>query len=209
MVSGSTNTVGFEKLAEQFDDLESKIDEILEESLKSTGDEIVKEIVNILQAEKTSKGGTYDSRSSKYEPGGTNDSSSDNLHLATKDAWKREVSISDGEHQVSVTPKEAVDYRARKMNYGTSDIEPKGDTPMYFKVDSYTVVVSDQPERLEDEIYSERIQRQFDGEPQSIDGVEGNYYFQRAVILVVASNFLDRELSRRFRQAASEVGLDV
>jgi hypothetical protein len=196
---GVTGAEQFAEFADDVEDFKARVPDILDQATENTAERLITEITRELRQDTTSQGGTYDSRTSPYSPGGENDSSTDNFHITDRDAWKN-VKISNKERVVSPIP--AVADRARYIAFGTRDHEPDGDIPMYFKVNGVTIVLSDTPPKRggEDVPLGER----FEGEPTAVSGVESTMYFAKAIARIKAQGVLQRELNKAFVQALED-----
>ena len=111
------------------------------DALRKTADEFQSILTEQIRATETAKGGTLDSRTSPYEPGGENESSGSSLHISNKSAWTSEIV---GNEQITVYPKPEVLTRAQWLEYGTDGPEaPDNDEdPMYFYVNGIKVVMA-------------------------------------------------------------------
>jgi hypothetical protein len=200
----------FSEFADNCEEMKARVPNILQEATENTVKELRREIVKQIAKGSTSKGGTLDSRTSPYSPGGENESSTDNFHISDPEAWRIVGPASTGE-QVFVTlqPKVDVKDRAKAINYGTpgegasgggGTIEPDGETPFYFKYRGITIVVSDSPIENPDGSMNP-IENRFEGEPYSIDGVEPQNYWGKAFETIQSENVLQDELNKEFSQA--------
>lgn len=196
-MAGVSTGGDFEDLADDLEKLEDDVPEIINEAIEETAKDLREEVCNQVELKGKAQGGpaTFDSRTSGYDPGGENDSSDDGLHISEPSAWMAEVQKSS---QVGfVAPKPEVRDRAEYLNSGTADgIEPDGETPMYFQVYGYTIVVSSIPEeqRGEDIPLAER----FNGEPRSVDGVDETNYFTHAIKKIRDGNVFEDNLKEAF-----------
>jgi hypothetical protein len=205
MPSGDVETANaFEEFAENCDELRKLIPRVLQEATERTMRQLRTEVVKIIQDSETSKGGTLDSRTSPYSPGGENDSSTDNLHISDRSAWNIIGPNRTGEGvEARLEPKEAVSDRAWYINYGTDSHEPKNDEPYYFQYRNITIVVSNSPIETEDGSMKP-IHERFEGEPQSVDGVEEMGYWQQAIAKIKVEGIIDRELRKAFERALQD-----
>lgn len=207
----------FGEFAENTQGLADDVDRILEEALEEIATELIGSITRQLMRRDTEKGGTLDSRTSPYEPGGENSSSEDSYHISETSAWQYET-ISGSEPAVVVTPKPAVQDRAYWLDQGTKDHFPDGDNPMYFYVNGIKIVLT------EDDGYSGEDLRQLgvgsgrdnaarlneetpttgetnQGEPKAVSGVEPQNYFQAAVLALLVGDKIERALESAWEDA--------
>lgn len=126
----------FRDFAESVDDID--VDMAIHRGIKKSGEEYIDEVTARIKDAETNNGGTFDSRTSPYEPGGTNESSTDSYHISEQDAW---TSRAEGQKMVKIKPVPEVAQRAEYMEHGTKSHGPDGDTPMYFYVDGVMIVV--------------------------------------------------------------------
>lgn len=158
------------------------------DALRATLDDFVTALTKRIKASDTAKGGTLDSRTSPYEPGGENESSKSGLHISDKKSWVTETMGSDFG---VVYPHPEIRRRAEWMNYGTADHGPSEDTPMYFKVGGVRIVVAEKPERAspfyqsytEANAVSDNPQdaKFAFGEPKEVAGVEPQGFYEGAI----------------------------
>jgi|APHM01.1.fsa_nt_gi hypothetical protein len=206
MASLETND-DFDDFADNIKELEDGTDEIIREALDNIGERLVDYITDMVESEGKSTGtdATFDSRTSPYSPGGENDSSTDNRHLTDESGWI--VQKSAATKAVSVRPHPSTSDRAYYLAKGTTQPEPDGDTPMYFKLNGFTVVVSNMPQTdAEGNIIP--LETRFEGEPESVSGVDGTGYFGKAFGLLKSNDVVEEELEKAFNRKAAEVGLE-
>lgn len=186
----------FRDFAADIEELSHRVPDAIERALEETGEDLIREIRFKLQAGSTAKGGTLNSRTSPYWPGGSNDSTDDPYHLSDREAW---VSRAVGRNTLIVAPREAVQDRAKWLEYGTSDHGPVGDNPMYFWVAGTKIVV------WADDVASiEGAEGQEIGVPQpgEVEGVEPQMYFHKAVQEVQDKKYLTRNITKELRKEA-------
>jgi hypothetical protein len=196
----------FRDFAESIDDID--VDIAIHRGVKKSGEDYIDEVTARIKAAETDKGGTFDSRTSPYEPGGTNESSTDSYHISENDAWN---SRADGQKKVIVKPVPEVAKRAEYMEYGTSDHGPDGETPMYFYVDGVMIVVTEDFDKSEldasERIGADDIQdAAFTfGTPGTVDGVDEQKFFANAAHALDDNNVvvdnIEQELEREFEEA--------
>lgn len=160
----------FRDFADDIESLKSEVPSAIERGIEWTVEDFKEAVVENIQQKETTKGGTLDSRTSPYSPGGTNDSSTDSLHISEKEAWNHKKT---NQSQYRVFPDPQVRDRAVWMEFGTTDHGPDGDIPMYFQVGGLTIVVSDAPPDAS-------LEEQFRAEPGEVEGVESQLYFKEA-----------------------------
>jgi len=203
-MAGVSGAEQFAEFADDVEDFKARIPDILREATEETVKQLRREVVKNINQDSTSKGGTLDSRTSPYEPGGENDSSTDNFHISEPSAWRIVGPFNAGDEiQAFLQPKEDVSDRAYYIDQGTDSHSPDGDNPYYFNYNGITIVVSDAPVTDEggDTV---PISERFDAEPQAVDGVEEMNYFGRAIATIKAENVLQEELNKAFAQAVQE-----
>lgn len=181
---------------QKFRDFADDVEEInVTAAIKRAESESAKDFVDILTDEiegsSTTKGGTFDSRTSPYEPGGTNDSSDDSLHITDSNAWKT-VNFPD---RTVVSPKKEVETRVKFLNEGTRDHGPRGDAPMHYFFNGFHVVVHSAPDpdtssrkrdryreakAAADGPEEERAAEFRYGEPGEVSGVNAQNFLMRA-----------------------------
>lgn len=194
----------FGEFADDVDDLIDDIDTVLENAVEETARQLVVEITQQIKSYETDKGGTLDSRTSPYSPGGENDSSDDNYHISEPSAWNSTVRESgEDQYEVVVSPKEAVEDRATYLEGGTSDHGPDGDTPMYFNYNGVTIVVSDVPP-VDEDGNPVPISEQFDGNPREVSGIEPVNYFDQAVVNIKSRQVLENNIRIELQKAVTE-----
>lgn len=186
----------FRDFAEDVRDID--VEAAVERAVEQTADDYIDVLTSIIRRETTAKGGTFDSRTSPYEPGTTNDSSDDSLHISDPSGW---MSYKESESTVVVQPKPAVADRARMMEFGTPDHGPKGDTPMFFRLDGMTIVVTEEGEGLSDDA---PLGERFDQEPGEVEGVDAQNFFSRAYQNLVANQRLKKNLEDELEKEARE-----
>lgn len=184
----------FREFADDIEELRARVPSAIEDGIEDTAMQLKEKITEKIQKKGTSKGGTLDSRTSPYSPGGENDSSTDGLHIADESAWNhRKTQIG----QFRVFPNPKVRDRAKFIEYGTTDHGPDGEIPMYFDVGGMTIVMSDaHPEAS--------LGERFDAEPTEVEGVEPQRYFMEAVQELRAEDALRENIARRLQAAAQE-----
>jgi len=202
-MAGIEGAEQFAEFADKVEDLNSEVGGVTNTATKETGERLVEEITDQLKRDRTAKGGTYNSSegSSPYSPGGTNDSSTDNFHLTETNAWKNGGQPNGKVRTVS--PRPAVNDRAKYMAFGTRDHGPDGNMPMYFKVNGLTIVLSDTPATNEDGETVPLAER-FEGEPTEVSGVDSSMYFAKALGRIKAKGVLQKELNKAFAQALQD-----
>lgn len=181
---------------------------VLRAGIQDTIAELKREIVKNVDKATTSKGGTFDSRSSPYEPGGENDSG-DGHHLADVESWN-DYRQTFG---YVVQPAKSMEDRAYWMEEGTSDHGPNGDDPMYFYVGGSLVIMAEKPKRSSP-FYKPYIQQSaisgvegaaFNyGEPTTVDGVEAQHFMREAVNTLAQNRALERNIRRRWKVVLQE-----
>jgi hypothetical protein len=200
---GVEGAEGFREFADRIADLEAEAPQIIDKALRRTAREVRDEVIDAIERQQTSKGGTFDSRTSPYEPGGTNESSTDTYHISDKDAWLIAPTSTD---TIVVAPRPSVRKRAEYMNFGTPSHGPDGETPMYFQYNGVTIVLSETPVTDEEgEVIP--LGERFDDEPVEVDGVDRTNYFFIGLERVKRRNVLRKELKRAFEEALIESGL--
>lgn len=193
----------FDEFAENTRDFKDSVDDILKEAIYNTAEVLREYVVRELRRDGTSQGGTYDSRTSPYSPGGENESSDDSLHITEESAWNI---ARTGRTEVTFFPRQEVRQRARYIAFGTTDHGPSGEEPMYFNLNGVTVVLSDVPPIGEDG-ESVDLGERFEGEPIDVSGVEPTMFFAKAIAKVQAQGILQRELNKAFVKHLEASGL--
>jgi len=178
----------FEDLERDIEDLKGRTSGIASNTSEKMGEQMKKEVVNILSQESSAGGSSFDSRTSNYEPGGENDSTNSDIHLTetqdSKSAWKvtKQSAGQNGgsKHVFSVKPD--AEYRATVINYGTvgKDISPEEDTPMFFYASGNLIIIGPVPE---DASVSERfnIPESMQDRLRSVRGVQSVRYLSRGI----------------------------
>lgn len=216
----------FAEFANNIEHFKGLIPGILDDTCERVGNELLDRALAKLRGSTTSKGGTYDSDSSPYSPGGENLSTTKQGSLLDDDMWTvGRVGRGGGRVDWIVTPTPAISDRANIMEEGTvgADIFPDGDDPMYFRVYGKMVVVSttvteDATQSLgavadiDDDLAG--IDRrlayptQFDLDPIAVDGVEATWFFRDAYMEIEAENLMQSVLMEEFTKATIESDLD-
>lgn len=201
----------FEEFAEDVRSID--VDAAIERAVEATAEDYVDTLTGIIRRESTSKGGTLDSRTSPYSPGGTNDSSDDSLHISDNSGWE-----IDGEgKRVTVRPKEAVADRAKFLEKGTQAHGPADETPMHFYVNGLHIVVADKSDRSSPQyqpyiemsaVRSEEDARFTYGEPGEVEGVEAQNFFSRAAIRLRENRRFIENLKDELDKEVEEAGLN-
>jgi|APHM01.1.fsa_nt_gi hypothetical protein len=192
----------FDELERDIEGLQARTNGIASDSAEAMAEQMKRKVINIIKGASTSKGGTFNSDSSPYSPGGVNDSETGaNIHLTDEAAWRTTVKDSGGGQSGSSTyrflPIEDVEMRADMINRGTigKDITPNNNegNPMYFQYGSYTIIVSDvDPEAT--------TTARFEGDPKpgGVEGVEPLNFIDKGVaILRIQSRQIARGTFRR------------
>lgn len=181
MIEGTDD---FREFADDVRDID--VDAAIKRGIKQTADDYVDALTEIIEAESTSKGGTFDSRTSPYKPGTKNSSSDDSYHISESEAW---VTRMEGDETAVIHPRQEVADRARMMEFGTDDHGPDGETPMHFYLNGAHIVVADIPEDdtealnewFSADTYEEETRVLFnEGVPGEVEGVDANHFFLRA-----------------------------
>lgn len=208
-MAGIEGIEDFRRFSDDLRDLEARIPHVLRRTVQKTAMDIRDMAIANLRKSSTSQGGTFDSRTSPYSPGGTNDSSEDNFHLTDKSAWKVTRSVEgDGAAKAKLSPIPAVAERAKHIEYGTQDHGPNGDKPMYFTAYGQTIVVSDVPP-VDEDGEPNSLEEMFAGEPMEVSGVEQQNYLTRAISRAKAQDVMGQHLRENFAQAVHNSGVDV
>lgn len=211
-MAGVETNQDFANFADKLEDLSAEVPEILNNALDKTAKDLRREVCEQVKKEGSQYPGkaTFDSRTSPYEPGGTNDSSSDNLHLVDTNAWVAKT--VPAAKTAIVSPKNEVRDRAKYLAFGTTDHGPDGDKPMYFNVNGFTVIVGTFPldnldvDSIED-IDSVGASLQFASEPAEVSGVDSTMYFAKAIRNINRNNVLQENLEEAFREKIAEHNL--
>lgn len=184
----------FEDLERDIEDLKARTAGISDSTSKKMGEQMKEEVVNILSKETSATGSSFDSRTSKYEPGDprTNESASSktaDIHLTetqdSKSAWKvtKQSAGQNGGSRYLFSVKPDAAGRASAINDGTvgEDITPKRGTPMYFYASGNLVIVSpvdpDAPPRAR----FKRIRESVKDTLPSVRGIESVGYLERGI----------------------------
>lgn len=183
----------FREFADDVYTFRTTVPDAIEEGIEDTAKELKEIITEKIEKKQTTKGGTLNSRTSPYSPGGENDSSTDGLHLVDTEAWNhRRTQLG----QFRVYPNPKVRDRAKFIEYGTADHGPNGDVPMYFQVGGMTIVMSTaHPEA--------GLGERFDARPTEVEGVEPQLYFMEAVYDLQARDSLRNNIKTRLQEAAT------
>ena len=205
------NVTGIEQFEDFADDLEEVSDKVplaIQNALVMTARDFRDELTQVIREMETDKGGTFDSRTSPYTPGGENDSSNDSFHISEPEAWQIEANT---QQQVKLFPRKEVEDRAKWMEYGTDRHGPSGDNPMYFYVDGVKFVMAGQKKRTRDgQVYVDRdgldptgslsdlydgIYRHAEGglgrpdsTPTSVSGVDKQNFFDHTAARILAKD---------------------
>lgn len=193
---------GEENYREFADDLETisaRIPyDVLEKGIQDTAEELVHEIRMNIKQTSTPKGGTLDSRTSPYSPGGENDSSDDNLHIVDREAWKI---LKTGQKQYTIQVHKNVQNRAYWLERGTRDHGPDGENPMHFYVGGNHIVMRSPSREPETDDPQADIQPP---ENLEVEGVDAYHFFESAVDTIKRRNSLERNISRRWKKVLNE-----
>lgn len=185
----------FEDLERDIEDLKGRTGGINNRTSKKMGEQMKKEVVNIISQETSARGSSFDSRTSKYEPGDprTNESASSktaDIHLTEaedrKSAWKvtKQSGGQDGGSIYTFSVKPDAAGRASVINDGTiaKDISPERGTPMYFYASGNLIIVSPVSEESPSpRAQFNRIRESEKGKLPSVRGVEGIGYLSRGI----------------------------
>lgn len=216
---GATGSDEFREFADDLETVAARIPrDVLEPAMEDTAEELIDQILHNLDVAATSKGGTYDSRTSPYEPGGENDSSDDGFHITERDAWTVEIDNIGGSKGILVQPKLAVKDRAYWIEKGTPDHGPDGDTPMYFYANGHLVVMAEKPKRSSP-FYGPYIEQassddvdgaQFNfGEPTEVDGLDPLNYFENAVRALSSRRTFSKNINKHWKKVLQEQGFEA
>jgi hypothetical protein len=179
----------FEDLERDIEDLKGRTGGINNRTSKKMGEQMKKEVVNILSQESSAGGSSFDSRTSNYEPGGKNDSTNSNIHLTeTKDgksAWKvtKQSAGQNGGSRYVFSVKPDAEYRATVINYGTvgKDISPEEGTPMFFYASGNLIVISEVDADAPARARFKRIRESLKDTLPSVRGVQSVRYLSRGI----------------------------
>jgi hypothetical protein len=204
-IEGSKN---FRDFADDISDFSDRVDDILDNAAEQTAAELKAEIITQIEKKQTSKGGTLDSDTSKYSPGGENKSTKSSMKLSDYSSWGIETTRSSNSRvRKRIYPKEGIRDRANMLEGGTSGPEGE-DTPMYFNVYGVTIVVSSVPPTSDEGVPIPLADR-FDGEPRSIDGVEPQNFVADAFNEIEAKNRLKKNIEKEFERQLQQSDLDA
>lgn len=212
-MAGITGLDEFEEFSDSMDTIASKVREAKRKALKDTAKDFKKALTGHIRSSSTVKGGTLNSETSPYSPGGENESSDSNLHISDWAAWEIEVV---GDDMAVVFPNPEVHTRASWMEHGTASHGPSGDTPMYFRSGGVTIVVADKPDR-NSPFYTpfkqlSALEGQKEalfayGEPGEVDGVEPQRFFAQAVRDVERGDRLKVNMGKQIDKLFEEQGI--
>ena len=178
----------FEDLERDIEDLKGRTAGISDRTSKRMGEQMKEEVVNILSKETSATGSSFDSRTSKYEPGTKNESTNSNIHLTEtqdgKSAWKvtKQSAGQNGGSRYVFSVKPDAAGRASAINNGTvgKDISPEEGTPMFFYASGNLVIVGPAPK---DAPISEQfdIPESMQDRLRSVRGIESVGYLERGI----------------------------
>lgn len=194
------------------------IEKARRDALRETADDFIDLVVEQIKATKTTKGGTLDSRTSPYEPGGENESTKSSVHISDKKAWDHTLVGND---IAAIFPKPEAHKRASWLEYGTSGHGPKGDKPMYFEVGGATIIVADEPDGSFEDLYNEHVASAQDnnnpkamqdalfryGEPGEVEGVEPQRFFRRAIMIADQLEIFKENMGNEIEKLFEEEGI--
>lgn len=172
------NVTGIDQFEDFVDDLEEVSDKVplaIHNALVMTARDFRDELTQVIREMETDNGGTFDSRTSPYAPGGENDSSNDSFHISEPEAWQIEA---DTQQQVKLFPRKEVEDRAKWMEYGTKSHGPSGDNPMHFYVDGQKVIVGN----VESELSGSN------SVPSEVSGVDEQNFFDHTTARILAKD---------------------
>lgn len=144
----SYNATGGKQFQEFADDIEAvsdRVPEIIEDAIEITGQEFINIVTDKIKASTSQRGSTLNSSTSRYSPGGTNDSSDDNLHIDSHDAW---FVYTGSRNEGFVSIRSEAQDRAWWLEKGTRSHAPSDDKPMYFYIGGDLVVVLQKSEKI-------------------------------------------------------------
>jgi hypothetical protein len=206
----------FTQFAEDIRTVRQRVPEIIESALEETSEEYISRLTKRIRSASTAKGGTFDSRTSRYDAGTSNDSSDDNLHISEQSAWTYNVA---GPSFAIIQPKEAVEDRALWMEEGTQDHGPTGDKALHFFVGGDHVVMIDWTDKsdlpasginemlqAEDSTEKKEILREY-SENLEVSGVEQQNFFKTTAINLQNENIFSKNLKKHYgRVLDQEIG---
>lgn len=180
------------------------------DALRKTADEFQSILTEQIRATETVKGGTLDSRTSPYEPGGENESSGSSLHISNKSAWTSEIV---GNEQITVYPKPEVRTRAQWLEYGTDGPDAPDDdaNPMYFYVNGVKIVMADSASARSIDDISDRedVLFGYSGDNQPSEGVKPQKFFKRAVQVADELDIFKKNMGNEIEKQFEEAGLEL
>jgi hypothetical protein len=202
-MAGVQGVQEFEDFQDSIRDIEGRVPaHVVKDGVEDTIRALKIRIVNNIRRSFTPKGGTLNSSSSPYDPGGENSTTQQGgPHISSKRAWN-DYHQNNNPHVFVIQPDKRVANRAYWMERGTRDHGPSGDDPMYFRIGGMYVVMSDAPEDAS-------LPEKFDAEPTEVEGVDGYYFFEAAVNTIVSNKTLSRNIERRWRMLLQEEGFEV
>lgn len=209
MVQGTVEgTDEFKEFADGVGAASQRVDEAIDRAIRLTIDDFVEEVTRRIDAASTSKGGTLDSRTSPYSPGGMNDSTDSNVHISDKDAWTH---IRPNKRTGVVMPRASARDRAYWMEKGTPAHGPSGDQPMYFHLNGVRIVVLEEQEGTppaaiqslaEDGELQDFLEEH--GVPGQVDGVQPNNFFEEAALELHQNRTFSGHLERQLELVVAE-----
>ena len=217
-VTGSVDYDEFDEFADKLEDVAARVPpDVIKDAIDDTMHELVGEITQNLKKATTAKGGTYDSRSSPYSPGGENDSSTDNYHISDRNAWYTNSGYVGGEWTGVIQPKLAVKDRAYWIERGTSDHKASGDTPQHFYVNGMHIVMATVPQNPEDaekyflrrKLFGDESARFEHGDEVAVEGLKPLGYFQSAVAKIGSRRVFSKNLNKHWKKVLQEEGFEA
>lgn len=145
MSYNATGATEFQEFADDIEAVSDRVPEIIENAIEITGQEYIDTVTDKIKASTSQRGSTLNSSTSRYSPGGTNDSSDDNLHIDSHDAW---FVYTGSRNEGFVSIRSEAQDRAWWLERGTRSHPPSDDTPMYFYIGGELVVVLQKSEAL-------------------------------------------------------------
>lgn len=197
----------FSELKRELTDLQSRQASLADRTAETLAKEMRKFVVDYLKSQTTIKGGTYNSDSSPYDPGGENDSTNSSTHLTDggdNGAWRVKKSGTGGQGgsiKYSFTPIPSVSDRAYYILNGTNDKEePDGDYPMHFFYQGNHIILSEAPPDASPE-------ERWNSEPVTRDGLNSLDYISNGIIYVnaISRNKAKEELNKTIKDSRGEL----
>lgn len=200
----------FREFADDLETLSARIpQDVLQDAMEDTAYELVGQITENLEKAVTPKGGTYDSRTSPYSPGGENDSSDDSYHISERDAWYTDVQTIGGARGIIIQPKLEVKDRAYWIEKGTPDHGPSGENPMHFYVNGMHIVMAEDMGENPSITGAEGQEVGVPSVPTEVEGLDSLNYFENAIRAIESRRTFSKNINKHWKKILQEQGFEA